>query len=46
MGQHYTFFNTQAPAATMQQLLIALIVGLILVVPAFIYLFKVFKVER
>jgi cytochrome d ubiquinol oxidase subunit II len=45
-GGHYTFFNTQAPAATMQQLLIALIVGLILVVPAFLYLFKVFKVER
>jgi len=45
-GEHYTFFNTQAPAATMQQLLIALIAGLILVVPAFIYLFKVFKVER
>jgi cytochrome d ubiquinol oxidase subunit II len=45
-GDHYTFFNTQAPAATMQQLLIALIVGLLLVVPAFLYLFKVFKVER
>lgn len=45
-GAHYTFFNTQAPAATMEQLLIALIVGLILVVPAFVYLFKVFKVER
>lgn len=45
-GEHYTFFNTQAPEATLQQLLIALIVGLILVVPAFIYLFKVFKIER
>lgn len=45
-GGHYTFFNTQAPEATLQQLLIALLVGLILVVPAFIYLFKVFKVER
>ena len=45
-GEHYTFFNTQAPAATMQQLLIALVVGLILIVPAFMYLFKVFKVER
>ena len=45
-GAHLTFFNTQAPYATMKQLLIALIVGLILVVPAFMYLFKVFKVEK
>ena len=45
-GEDYTFFNTQAPQATLQQLLIALIVGLILVVPGFMYLFKVFKVER
>ena len=45
-GEDYTFFNTQAPDATLQQLLIALIVGLILIVPAFMYLFKVFKVER
>ena len=44
--EHYTFFNTRAPDATMQQLLIALIVGLVLVVPGFLYLFKVFKVER
>lgn len=45
-GEHLTFFNTQAPEATLKQLLIALIVGLILVVPAFIYLFKVFKIGR
>ncbi|HET9279865.1 MAG TPA: cytochrome d ubiquinol oxidase subunit II, partial [Flavitalea sp.] len=45
-GENYTFFNTQAPDATLQQLLIALIVGLVLVVPGFLYLFKVFKVER
>ena len=45
-GEHFTFFNTQAPAATMQQLLIALIVGLLLIVPAFLYLFKVFKVQH
>ena len=44
-GEHLTFFNTQAPAATLEQLLIALIVGLVLVVPGFIYLFKVFKKE-
>ena len=34
-GAHLTFYNTQAPDATMQQLLIALIVGLLLVIPAF-----------
>ncbi|MBC7828805.1 MAG: cytochrome d ubiquinol oxidase subunit II [Chitinophagaceae bacterium] len=45
-GDHFTFFNTQAPEATLQQLVIALIVGLVLIVPGFIYLFKVFKVER
>lgn len=43
-GGHLTFFNTQAPASTLEQLLIALIVGLVLVVPGFIYLFKVFKI--
>lgn len=42
-GQDLTFFNTQAPASTQLQLLIALIVGLIVIIPAFIYLFRVFK---
>jgi cytochrome d ubiquinol oxidase subunit II len=45
-GQHLTFLNTQAPAATLKQLLIALIVGLILVIPAFVFLFRVFKVKE
>lgn len=40
-----TFYNTQAPAATLEQLLIALIVGLLLVIPGFVFLFKVFKVR-
>ena len=44
-GQHLTVFNTSAPEATLKQLLIALIVGLVLVVPGFIYLFKVFKIK-
>jgi len=44
-GEHLTIFNTQAPPATLQQLLIALIVGLILIIPGFMYLFKVFKVK-
>jgi cytochrome d ubiquinol oxidase subunit II len=42
-GEDLTFFNTQAPASTQLQLLIALIVGLIVIIPAFIYLFRVFK---
>jgi cytochrome bd ubiquinol oxidase subunit II len=44
-GDHLTIFNTQAPSATLQQLLIALSVGLVLIIPAFIYLFRVFKVK-
>ncbi len=44
-GHHLTFFNTQAPEATLKQLLIALLVGLVLVIPGFIYLFKVFKIK-
>jgi cytochrome d ubiquinol oxidase subunit II len=44
-GEHLTFFNTQAPPATLEQLLIALLVGLVLVVPGFIYLFRVFKIK-
>ncbi|MEP7320059.1 MAG: cytochrome d ubiquinol oxidase subunit II, partial [Panacibacter sp.] len=40
-----TFFNTQAPAATLQQLIIALSVGLVLVIPGFVYLFRVFKIK-
>ncbi|HWJ26595.1 MAG TPA: cytochrome d ubiquinol oxidase subunit II, partial [Flavisolibacter sp.] len=42
-GEDLTFFNTQAPASTQLQLLIALIVGLIVIIPAFVYLFRVFK---
>jgi cytochrome bd ubiquinol oxidase subunit II len=41
-GKHLTFYNTQAPYATLYQLLIALLVGLLLVLPAFYFLFKVF----
>ncbi|WP_033412517.1 cytochrome d ubiquinol oxidase subunit II [Segetibacter koreensis] len=45
-GHHLTFFNTHAPDATLKQLLIALMVGLVLVIPAFIFLFRVFKVKE
>ncbi|MEO8763703.1 MAG: cytochrome d ubiquinol oxidase subunit II [Ginsengibacter sp.] len=44
-GQHQSFFNRQGPGATLRQLFIALIVGLVLVIPGFIYLFKVFKIK-
>jgi cytochrome d ubiquinol oxidase subunit II len=40
-----TFFNSHAPDATLLQLLIALFVGLLLILPAFYFLFKVFKDE-
>jgi cytochrome bd ubiquinol oxidase subunit II len=42
-GNHLTFYNTQAPEATLYQLLIALFVGLLLVIPCFLFLFRVFK---
>lgn len=45
-GQHLTFFNTHAPDVTLKQLLIALLAGLVLVIPAFIFLFRVFKVKE
>lgn len=44
-GKALDFYNTQAPAATQLQLLIALVVGLLVVIPGFVYLFKVFKVK-
>lgn len=42
-GNHLSFYNTAAPDATLLQLLIALFVGLVLVIPAFYFLFRVFK---
>ena len=45
-GNSLTFFNTQAPYATLYQLLIALIVGLIVIIPGFVYLFRVFKIKN
>ncbi|HYE54434.1 MAG TPA: cytochrome d ubiquinol oxidase subunit II [Chitinophagaceae bacterium] len=42
-GAHLTFYNTSAPEATLYQLMIALFVGLLLIIPAFYFLFKVFK---
>jgi cytochrome bd ubiquinol oxidase subunit II len=42
-GNHLSLFNANAPDASLYQLMIALFVGLILVMPAFYFLFKVFK---
>jgi len=42
-GQNLTIWNTQAPEKTMAMLLYALLVGILLILPAFAYLFKVFK---
>lgn len=42
-GKHLTIYNSSAPKSTMVMLMIALIVGVFIIFPAFIYLFKVFK---
>ncbi len=42
-GNHLDFFTTRAPDATLYQLVIALLVGLVLIIPSFYFLFKVFK---
>jgi cytochrome d ubiquinol oxidase subunit II len=42
-GDHLTVWNSQAPKITMYYLMIALIVGIIIILPAFAYLFRVFK---
>ncbi len=41
-----TFYNAHAPEATLLQLIIALAVGIVIVIPAFYYLFRVFKLQR
>ncbi|MEM1323476.1 MAG: cytochrome d ubiquinol oxidase subunit II [Bacteroidota bacterium] len=42
-GTALTIYNTAAGAATFRQLVIALTVGVLIILPAFFYLFKVFK---
>lgn len=42
-GDHLTVWNSQAPRATMYYLMIALIAGIFIILPAFAYLFRVFK---
>ncbi len=42
-GNTLTIYNTSAPNATFRQLVLALSLGVLLIIPAFWYLFKVFK---
>jgi cytochrome d ubiquinol oxidase subunit II len=42
-GSHLTIWNSQAPERSMTMLVYALIAGILLIFPAFYYLFKVFK---
>jgi len=44
-GSHLTVWNSKAPDRTIDLLVYALIVGILLILPAFAYLFKVFKFE-
>ncbi|HEY3371393.1 MAG TPA: cytochrome d ubiquinol oxidase subunit II [Prolixibacteraceae bacterium] len=45
-GSHLTVWNSQAPERTISLLLYALVVGILLILPAFVYLFKVFKFDN
>lgn len=45
-GRHLTIWNSQAPESTMKMLLYALIVGVLIIIPSFAYLFKVFKFNK
>ncbi len=42
-GNHLTVWNSQAPHSTMYYLMYALVIGSLIIFPAFAYLFKVFK---
>jgi len=44
-GESLTLYNTQAPEATLHQLFVALLIGLLLVIPGFAYLFRIFKTK-
>lgn len=45
-GEALTMANAAAPYATLYQLFVALVVGLILIVPGLIYLFWIFKFKK
>ncbi len=42
-GHHLTVQNSQAPERTLYLLLVALIIGVVIILPSFAYLFRVFK---
>lgn len=45
-GTTFSMYNCAAPNSTFRQMVIALIVGLLIVIPAFLYLFKIFKMKK
>lgn len=45
-GPDITVQSARAPDSTLFQLILALIIGLLLVIPALVYLFKVFKFDK
>lgn len=45
-GSTLSMYNAAAPDSTFQQIVIALAVGLLVVIPAFFYLFRIFKLEK
>jgi cytochrome d ubiquinol oxidase subunit II len=45
-GSQLTIFNSQAPERTITLLVYALLIGIVIIFPAFIYLFKVFSFEK
>jgi cytochrome d ubiquinol oxidase subunit II len=45
-GNHLTIWNSQAPDITLFYLLIALIAGIVIILPAFAYLFHIFKFQK
>ncbi len=42
-GEHLTFYNTAAPAATLNALTVALIAGVLIIIPLLVYLFNSFQ---
>ncbi|MDN5201033.1 cytochrome d ubiquinol oxidase subunit II [Fulvivirgaceae bacterium BMA10] len=42
-GDHLSFYNTQAPESTLEALAIALLVGVMIIVPLLLFLFKTFN---
>lgn len=45
-GENYTVYNSAAPEITIKYLVYALISGLLIILPAFGYLFKIFKFSK